>query len=127
MDIGKLKNNKQYYQGYDGESEVILSIENHPEFSLHIWEGYFEDIFGTPISSDKGWVGFTRDYQEGIYTFSDEDTTFEIKNVNEYFQDLSQYRNRHFNYEETSGCLNLIMTFFKYATSISEDITVTIV
>lgn len=40
---------------------------------IHIWDGYFEDIFGNPLSTNAGWSGFTKDYQESVRTFDGED------------------------------------------------------
>lgn len=32
--------------------------------AIHIWEGYFDDIFDSPSLDGKGWKGFTRDYHQ---------------------------------------------------------------
>jgi len=66
MDIKKLKNNRQFYDSlkFIDDKKVELSIKEDPEFNIHIWEGYFDDIFEKPIFNGKVWVGFTRDYQE---------------------------------------------------------------
>ena len=47
MDIGNLKNNFTFYDGYEDESEIVLCIEK--EETVHIWEGYFDDIFDRAI------------------------------------------------------------------------------
>lgn len=65
MDIGKLENNASFYEGYEDEPEVFLSIKDMPELCVHIWDGYFEDIFSDPHVGINGWTGFTRNYQEG--------------------------------------------------------------
>lgn len=64
MDIGKTNAN---YIFYEGEPEIILSLENYK--TLHMWEGYFDDIYHTPPLDGNGWKGFIRDYNqlEGIF------------------------------------------------------------
>lgn len=63
MDTGKRKDDYRFYEGYEGEKEVIISL---PDIVYHIWDGFFEDIFGNPKTTDDGWIGFTRDYNEFI-------------------------------------------------------------
>ena len=55
MDIGNLKNNFTFYEGYEDESEIVLCIEK--DEAIHIWEGYFDDIFDSPSLDGKGWKG----------------------------------------------------------------------
>lgn len=55
MDIGKTNDNYIFYEGYEGEPEIILYIPN--ETTIHIWEGYFDDIYDTPSLDGKGWIG----------------------------------------------------------------------
>lgn len=38
MDIGNLKNNYTFYEGYEDEDEIVLYIET--DEAIHIWEGY---------------------------------------------------------------------------------------
>ena len=69
MDIGKRKDDYVFYEGYEGEKEIIISL---PDIAYHIWDGYFDDIFGNPQSTENGWIGFTRDYNEFINAFEEE-------------------------------------------------------
>lgn len=62
-DIGNLKNNYEFYEGFEGETEIILSILEHREYNIHIWEGYIDDIFSNAPLNQNKWTGFTRDYQ----------------------------------------------------------------
>ena len=39
MDIGKLKNNISYYEGYEGEPEVVVALKGAEDITLHIWNG----------------------------------------------------------------------------------------
>ena len=51
MDIGKL-NDTTFYDDYEGEGEIMLSRSSSTNTeSIHIWDGYFEDIFGNPCLS----------------------------------------------------------------------------
>ena len=45
MAIRNLNNNYTFYEGYEDENEIVLYIET--DEAIHIWEGYFGDIFDT--------------------------------------------------------------------------------
>jgi len=123
MDIGKLKNNRKYYEiGEEwAEPEVILSIKENPEFNLHIWDGYFVKIFGEPIFTDKMWVGFTRDYQEGINGW---DEATEMDNIDEYIWDMLRYKGRNFLWEEIPEVFDLVIDFLTYAKQTGQTVIV---
>lgn len=112
MDIGNLKNDYTYYNGYEDENEVILIIEN--EQALHIWEGYFDDILETPNLDGKGWKGFTKDYHqcEGIFSENNEICRIE---PHEYLDDLMQYKEKSFEFDETKDVLSLIILLLEKA------------
>ncbi len=114
MDIGMLKSNHVYYDGYEGEGEVVLRIKEAKEYYLSIWDGFFEDIFGKPILSNAGWTGFTRDYQEGKDAFGYGDS-YIINDIHEYIRDLKNYKGKDFAYDETEDCLDLMIAFFEFA------------
>jgi len=41
MDIGKLKNNTVFYEGFEDEPDIELYLSESPDFNIHIWDGYF--------------------------------------------------------------------------------------
>lgn len=114
MDIGKIINNGKFYDGYEDEPEIILSLSEKPEINIHIWEGYFADIFCKPVFNGKPWTGFTRDYQElkGMY---DDDGTAVIDNIPEYLADILQYKDRKFTFDETKDVFELTIALLLYA------------
>lgn len=125
MDTGKL-NNTIFYDGYEGEGEIVLTLlDSQNAVTIHVWDGYFEEIFGTPTPSDAGWTGFTRDYQESVRTFNGEERIL-LSSIPEYLSDLRNYENHTFSYDETNACLNLLIDFFNQALSSSSEITVEI-
>jgi len=114
MDIGRFKNNTEYYEGYEEEPELILTLKGLESNTLHIWEGYFDDIFSDPQKSNDIWFGFTRDYQECTGAWGD--TAFaEIKCPKEYLEDIQSYEEHNFEYEESEGVKELIMQFLQFA------------
>lgn len=125
MDTGRLKNNNSFYAGYEDEGEVTLSLKDLPEYCIHIWEGYFEDIFGKPLPYNGGWSGFTRDYQECKGAFGSEAFEY-IQNISEYLSDLGQYEGRSFQYEETGDCHRLLIAFLRLAKEKKSSIVVTL-
>ncbi len=99
MDIGKIDNYK-FYEGYEGEPEVEFSTSDENMEILHIWDGFFDDIFREPSLNGKGWCGFTRDYHQCEGAFDDDGETV-ITDLQEYIEDLKNYKNRKFDYKET--------------------------
>lgn len=121
MDIGNLKNNITYYEGYEDEPEITLSIIEAPEYNIHLWEGYLYDILGEPILNGKAWIGFTRDAQQFEGIFSDEGSPAVI-DIPEYLDDLRTHIGNPFRYEETADVLSLIIALFEYATQSDQHI-----
>ena len=112
MDTDKLVNNLKFYDGFEDEPEIELFIAENPEFNIHIWQGYFSDIFREPSLDGKGWNGFTRDFQQLERTYEEKDV---IIDVDEYLNDLYIYRQRTFEFEETRKCYELLCHFLEYA------------
>lgn len=121
MGIGKTSDNYTFYEGYEGEPEIILIIPN--EDILHIWEGYFDDIYDTPSLDGNGWKGFTRDYHQMEGIFADDNTGTEI-NAAEYLEDLMLYENKNFDYDETTQVFELIVSLFEKAIKIGSTVIV---
>lgn len=111
MDIGKHNVDTTFYTGYEGEPEIVISFQEH---EVHIWEGYFEDIFSNPESTDTGWNGFTRDYNELVNTFDDDSIECAIMPA-EYLADLLLYSNHDFEYGETHDVLKKLIEIFSEA------------
>lgn len=111
MGTGTRKDNYTFYEGYEGEPEVIVSL---PTASYHFWDGYFEDIFGDPDLSGKGWTGFTRDYNEMTNAFDDDCTQCTIM-PDEYLADMEQYAGKMFTYQETKMVYEQLVSILKEA------------
>lgn len=54
--------NCTFHKGYEGEPEIILTLPSSD--AIHIWKGYFDDIYDTPLLDRNEWNGFTRDYHQ---------------------------------------------------------------
>ena len=122
MDIGKFKNNEQYYDdSFVVPHEVIVRLKETPEFNLHIDEMYFSDIFGKPLFDGNPWIGFTRDYQEEVNGW---DEATEMDNIDEYISDMLRYSNEEFRWEETPEVFNLILDFLTYAKQTGQTVIV---
>ncbi len=114
MDIGNLKNNTIFYKGYEGEPEIVLSATENKDYIIHLWEGYFDDIFSDPSLDGNGWKGFTRDIHQMEGIFDDCITSAKI-DAQEYLEDLLTYTNRDFDYDESADALALLVEFLKFA------------
>lgn len=114
MDIGNQKNNYTYYEGYEGEPEIIIESENDDMQILHIWDGYFDDLLREPKIDGNGWLGFTRDYHQCEGAFGD-DSVGIITNLTEYLDDLKLYADRQFDYDETKDVYDLLYSWLEEA------------
>lgn len=122
MDIGNLKNNHFFYEGYEGEPEIILAVAQADEYNIHLWDGYFDDIFGDPVLDGNGWKGFTRDLNQIEGIFRGDQKSIEIKTA-EYLEDALSYRGKSFRYAESPAALALLIDFLQHA--IENNLTVT--
>ena len=113
MDIGKVDNYK-FYEGYEDEPEIILSVKNNELETIHIWDGFFDDIFRKPTLDGNGWYGFTRDYHQCEGAFDDDGEAI-ITNLQEYIDDLKIYENRKFDYKDTKDVYNLLCAWLNEA------------
>ena len=113
MDIGKIDNFK-FYEGYEDEPEIEFSTNDSNIETLHIWDGFFDDIFRKPNLDGKGWHGFTRDYHQCEGAFDDNGEA-EITNIQEYIDDLKTYESRKFDYKETKEVYKLIYSWLNKA------------
>jgi len=111
MDIGIMNN---YYKGYEPEPEIILYVPGTDFPTLHMWDGFFYDIFRDPPLNGKGWNGFTRDLQQCEGAFDMEELTL-IPNPKEYLDDILQYRDKKFQFSKTPEVYPLIVELLTYA------------
>ena len=124
MGIGKT-DNYRFYDGFEGEEEIMFSVNSESMETLHIWDGYFSDIFGNPPLDGKGWHGFTRDYNQCEGAFDDYEET-SITNLQEYIDDLKNYKNKEFRFEETKEVYELIYAWLIDAQEKCGEIKVTV-
>ena len=110
MDIGKITDNYKFYEGFEDEPEIEISTLDKECVTLHIWDGYFNDIFNTPPLDGRGWNGFTRDYNQFEGAFSEQGQGF-ITNLQEYLDDLSNYKGKAFMFEETKNVFSLLVAW----------------
>lgn len=113
MDIGMFRENNSFYAGYEDEPGIALSLVDYPEMYIHLWEGYLEDVLETAIIPRQIISGFTKEYQECVGVFGEEES--EIIDAEVYWKDLMSYNGNDFQYEETSECLKLLQEFLSYA------------
>jgi len=114
MDTGTMNDNYTYYKGYEFDYEIILSVPDTDFPTLHMWEGYFYDIFQNPPLHGLGWEGFTRDIHQCEGAFDGHEQTL-IPNPKEYLDDILQYRDKTFRFEETPEVYQLIVELLTYA------------
>ena len=124
MDIGKT-DNYTFYEGYEDEPEIELSSNNQDMETLHIWDGFFWDLFGEPSLDGKGWNGFTRDYNQFEGAFGD-DSEAVISDIDEYINDLKIYENREFKFSNTRDVYNLLLSWLNKAKATGSTVTVTV-
>ncbi len=114
MEMHQFHENWTYYEGFEGEEQVILRLETDPSCSIHIWIGYFDGILRNPDLSGDGWIGFTRDYHQTENAFAQSAGEISVEPA-EYLADLLQYEHQTFDTAETRQVLDLIIRFLKHA------------
>ena len=67
-----------YYQGFEGEPEIIFKKEDNDEI-LVIWEGYFDQIMCAIEPSPIGWTGAAYYYNMHLGWY--EESPWEIKDL----------------------------------------------
>ena len=112
MDTGKTIDNYKFFEGFEGEPEIVIEAEMTNMEILHIWDGYFDDIFREPNLDGNGWLGFTRDYHQCEGAFGDDSEAI-ITNISEYLEDLKLYEKRHFDYDETKEVYDLLCSWLE--------------
>ncbi|MCQ2439023.1 MAG: hypothetical protein MJ074_04580 [Oscillospiraceae bacterium] len=124
MDIGKIKDDYSFYEGYEGEPQITLSILGD-DIRIHFWDGYFEDLFGTPPLNGDGWIGFTKDYNQLEGAFSSGSGYDEVI-PDDYLRDVISCAEKSFAYEETAEARELLREFLQYAVDNSKVVAVTV-
>ena len=113
---GKFKIKTDFYSGYEGEREIILTMDKQDVPSLHIWGGFWSDVFDKCEFPGDNWKGFTKDSQLDVRTWDWE--TFEkvkIENIDEYIEDVKGYLNFAFDFPETSEAIHSLYNYLLYA------------
>jgi hypothetical protein len=123
MDIGKMNNDYTFYDGYEGEPEIVLGVIDGNVPVLHIWEGYFDDLFSNPPLEGKGWKGFTRDIHQFEGVFSEEQHEVVI-DPEEYVSDIQMYSKSCFEYNETKDLLNAIIALLMQAQQLEKKVLI---
>jgi hypothetical protein len=109
-----MTDNYTYYTGYEFADEIILSVPDTDFPTLHLWDGFFDDIFRKPPLHGLGWIGFTRDIHQCEGAFDGHEQTL-IPNPAEYLSDILQYQKRKFDFSETANVYHLIVELLTYA------------
>ena len=117
MNAEELMNNTEYADTLDG-MDIEMTYAENPEFRLLFDQRFFRDIFGEPDLSGKGWLGFTRDWQQMENAFSIENQhPVPIGDIDEYLTDLYSYKSRmeNYKYPDSFKVYLLICHFLEYA------------
>lgn len=112
MGTERFLNNTEFLDGCEDEGEIALTLADAPEYSIHLRDGYFEQIFGDADPDDKSLRGFSRDFARLERSFSGED--YVIKNAREYYEDALGYTDVHFG-GRAAECFDLVRGFLEYA------------
>lgn len=106
-------NNADVFGDLETQNEIILSLVEKPEINLHIYEGYFNKIFGLPLLESKEWNGFTRDYNKKERVFGGNNHI--ITDIKEYLDDMLIYSDKDFKDEKVDECYHRLYNFLKFA------------
>lgn len=118
-----MKNHTKFYERYEGEPEMVLTVATLRTVNIHIWEGYFDDFLSTPKHTAEGWIGFTKDYHElkGVFGANTDKVYVE---PSKYLEDLTSYKEVVFDFEETKEVLKLLIEVFKIAKDMGSKVII---
>ncbi len=108
-----INNSKFYAKRHYGGGELVLLLKEYPQYNLHIWVGYIDDVTEELKTKEGRWIGFTRDCAEYVRTFAGDE--IEIENLDEYINDLLLYKDSQFEDEEDFEVYELILDFLTFA------------
>lgn len=113
--VNEMTINEKYYNGFEGESEIIFSlIENDITIEkIGIWDGYFNAIMELVEPEENGWTGLA--YYYHLYTGWYEEENWLIPNVLEAYKQLSNIDASELVYREEKEVLFLIVDVLKHA------------
>ena len=122
--------NETYYEGYEGEPEIIFIIENNgiKRKMLGIWDGFLNDILSDVKPTEKGWVGIA--YYRHIGMFEDKhrlgDEPWCIEDLPVVYRQLTSIDQdmRNFRYYDTIAVLCKIIDLIKEAMDNNEKVLV---
>ena len=118
-------NNNKFYEDYEGEPEVVFQLVDDNNTSIHLWEGYVDDIMRhQPGTEDDYRYGLSHDWNtlEGPYS----DKNNNIIDVDVYIEDLARFEKVQFEYEETKEAYELIMYFLKNAKGNNKQVEIVV-
>ena len=123
MDTLNVKNDYKYYDGYEPEPELVITLNNE---KYHIWDGFFYQIIKEPYAFQVDWKGFTRDFHllTGIYDIDSEIHKIEPK---EYLEDLLHYKDNNFSFPESREVFNLLVSLLTRAINENLDVFIEII
>ena len=82
------------FEEYDENDFIAVHENDNVIYFIKAWEGFVDEIFRDPDLSGKGWIGFTKLYQEGILNdFYTRNNPYIVKNNGEFYNDLLNYKN----------------------------------
>lgn len=116
-------NNNKFYEGYEGETEVIFQVLGDNNTSIHLWNGYIDDIMNhQPGTEDDFKNGLSRDWNTLEGPYSDENNN--VIDIDDYYNDLLRFAGVKFKYEETKEVYDLVMYFLKQAKENNQEVEV---
>ena len=84
------------FEEYDEYDFIAVDENDNVLYFIKSWEGFVDEIFREADLSGKGWIGFTKLYQEGILDDSyTRNNPYIVENNLEFFNDLLNYKNLH--------------------------------
>lgn len=116
-------NNSKFYEGYEGEQEVIFQLVDDNNTSIHAWGGFIDDIMNNQPGTDDDYkTGLSYDWNTLEGPYSDKDN--KIINIDDYYKDLLRFEKVQFKYEETKELYKLLVYFLKSAKDNNKDVEV---
>ena len=107
--------NEEYFEGFEGEAEILLTIEKIPgkTESIGIWSGYFDSIIEKIQPINGYWTGLAYYYHLDIGWY--EESPWQVDNLKEAYEQLAEIDKESLEYPQEKEILGIILSMFKEA------------
>ncbi len=106
--------NYKYYDGFEGEPEYTFCLYSDDCLieKIHLWDGYFDDIFSTVEPTETGWTSIAEYYN---LCFDLDNDNWKVPDIPSALQQLKNIDTSKIEFPESHEVLQLLIKIFTRA------------